>query len=245
MRTKAPSENDSTLDELQGDRARHHILDSAIKVFSQKGFEGASLREIARQADINHAMIKYYFGGKEPLWKAAVDFLFQRQLRELDPEAIVRDSAGDPRRKLRLLCEQLIRYWARYPEHSRLVLQASMTPGPCLDWILEQTRRNHGIFRGIFGDDPGDADTDTVTTVATLYLLVGACQNVFTLEHEVRSLYGIDVSDPAFVDRFVDIALHMLTPAETTDAPATRGEPALSSRRTSAGLELTIVIPDH
>jgi len=43
------------------------ILDAAESLFASKGFEGASVRDIAKKANVNVAMISYYFGSKEKL----------------------------------------------------------------------------------------------------------------------------------------------------------------------------------
>ncbi|WP_235841745.1 TetR family transcriptional regulator [Confluentibacter sediminis] len=43
------------------------ILETAEKLFAENGFDGTSVRNIAKAADINIAMISYYFGSKEKL----------------------------------------------------------------------------------------------------------------------------------------------------------------------------------
>lgn len=52
---------------------RETILSTAMKLFGQKGFEGTSVREIAADADVNPAMISYYFGSKEKLFEKLVE----------------------------------------------------------------------------------------------------------------------------------------------------------------------------
>lgn len=52
---------------------RIHILDSAEDLFAEKGFEGTSVRDIAGHANVNLAMISYYFGSKEKLLLALID----------------------------------------------------------------------------------------------------------------------------------------------------------------------------
>lgn len=52
------------------------ILASAIKEFSDKGFAGARVDEIARQAKINKAMIYYHIGDKESLYTAVLNSTF-------------------------------------------------------------------------------------------------------------------------------------------------------------------------
>ncbi|MGV7106701.1 TetR/AcrR family transcriptional regulator [Flavobacterium sp. U410] len=48
------------------------IIAIAETLFAEKGFDGTSIRDIAKAADINIAMISYYFGSKEKLLEAVV-----------------------------------------------------------------------------------------------------------------------------------------------------------------------------
>ena len=48
------------------------ILQVAEQLFAEKGFDGTSVRDIAKLANINVAMISYYFGSKEKLLEALV-----------------------------------------------------------------------------------------------------------------------------------------------------------------------------
>ncbi|WP_264541993.1 MULTISPECIES: TetR/AcrR family transcriptional regulator [Flavobacterium] len=48
------------------------ILQVAEKLFAEHGFDGTSVRDIARVANINIAMISYYFGSKEKLLDALI-----------------------------------------------------------------------------------------------------------------------------------------------------------------------------
>ncbi len=48
------------------------ILLVAEKLFSEHGFDGTSIRDIAKKANINIAMISYYFGSKEKLLEALI-----------------------------------------------------------------------------------------------------------------------------------------------------------------------------
>lgn len=48
------------------------ILQVAEQLFAEEGFDGTSIRDIAKMANINIAMISYYFGSKEKLLEAIV-----------------------------------------------------------------------------------------------------------------------------------------------------------------------------
>lgn len=51
---------------------REDILDVAERLFAEHGFEAVSVREISKAADINIAMVSYYFGSKEKLYEEVV-----------------------------------------------------------------------------------------------------------------------------------------------------------------------------
>jgi AcrR family transcriptional regulator len=51
---------------------RNRILDAAEEVFAESGFEGASLRDIVREASVNLATVYYYFQSKNGLMEAVL-----------------------------------------------------------------------------------------------------------------------------------------------------------------------------
>ena len=53
---------------------REHILTVSEELFSEKGFDGTSVRDIAQKAGVNLAMISYYFGSKEKLLASLVEY---------------------------------------------------------------------------------------------------------------------------------------------------------------------------
>jgi AcrR family transcriptional regulator len=55
---------------------RQALLDHATDAFAEKGFEGASVREITRRAEVNSAAINYHFGGKEALYRDVLRLAF-------------------------------------------------------------------------------------------------------------------------------------------------------------------------
>lgn len=59
---------------------RSRLLHAATDAFAEQGFDGTSLRTIADSAGVSFQLIAYYFGSKEELWVATVDYLFERYL---------------------------------------------------------------------------------------------------------------------------------------------------------------------
>jgi TetR/AcrR family transcriptional regulator, regulator of cefoperazone and chloramphenicol sensitivity len=54
-----------------GEQSRQRLLQTAIRLFAERGYANASTREIALAAGANSASIRYYFGDKAGLYRAA------------------------------------------------------------------------------------------------------------------------------------------------------------------------------
>jgi AcrR family transcriptional regulator len=82
------------------------IIETAERLFAEKGFDGTSVRDIADEADINVAMISYYFGSKEKLMEA----LFEHRVGsiQLRVEALMRDETLSPIEKVYMLIDEHI-----------------------------------------------------------------------------------------------------------------------------------------
>lgn len=60
------------------------ILETAERLFSELGFNGTSTRTIAAEAGVNMAMLNYYFGSKEGLYKT----IFERRFNGFHQELV-------------------------------------------------------------------------------------------------------------------------------------------------------------
>jgi AcrR family transcriptional regulator len=52
--------------------SRSQLLEAGTALFAERGFDGATVEQIARRAGVNKALISYYFGGKAGLYAAIV-----------------------------------------------------------------------------------------------------------------------------------------------------------------------------
>jgi AcrR family transcriptional regulator len=60
------------------------ILEVAETLFAEKGFDGTSIRNIAKEAKINIAMVSYYFGSKERLLESLIIYRTSDLKNQLD-----------------------------------------------------------------------------------------------------------------------------------------------------------------
>jgi AcrR family transcriptional regulator len=72
---------------IRKDTTRHNLLESTLKLISEKGYLGATTREIARQAGVTELTLFRHFGTKERLFEELLSsYTFLPQLKELLPE---------------------------------------------------------------------------------------------------------------------------------------------------------------
>ncbi|RKX34617.1 MAG: TetR/AcrR family transcriptional regulator [Thermotogae bacterium] len=73
-------------------QAKERIFEAARAAFSEKGFDGVSVDEIAHRAGVKKALIYYYFPSKEHLfekvWSSALEELEQHIFNEIEGENI-------------------------------------------------------------------------------------------------------------------------------------------------------------
>jgi AcrR family transcriptional regulator len=108
---------------------RDKIIKAASRAFARDGYEGASIRAIVAEADVNQAAINYHFGSKEGLYRAVL----QAALR-----ALMKDDDG-PQNNLpreaalrRFVCRQLRPMTARdeLSEYVRIFNWETLKPSP-------------------------------------------------------------------------------------------------------------------
>lgn len=72
-----------------GENTRAALLDAARLEFTERGFDGATVRTIAQRAGMDPAMVNHWFGGKNGLFVAALQL-------PVDPEEIFRRVLDGP-----------------------------------------------------------------------------------------------------------------------------------------------------
>ncbi|OAH10397.1 TetR/AcrR family transcriptional regulator [Streptomyces jeddahensis] len=80
----------------EGPDTRERILRAAREEFSERGYEKASVRGIAKAAGVDSALVHHYFGTKEQVFEAAVEVVFAPALKA--PETITEgplDGVGE------------------------------------------------------------------------------------------------------------------------------------------------------
>lgn len=100
---------------------KEHIMNTAIELFAEKGFEGSSIRDLASRADVNIAMVNYYFGSKDKLFEAIVEYKATFMRGKLDE--IASDTKRSEIEKIDAIIESYVARILSQPSFHRILYQ--------------------------------------------------------------------------------------------------------------------------
>ncbi len=180
---------------------KDHILDIAERVFSERGYDGASTRTISGEAGVNMAMLNYYFGSKEGLFLA----IFERRLSIFQDllQNIANNSKLSSWQKVEQYIESYVERIVNNSSFQKILYQEmSMTKrGELSDKLNNIIMQNVTEFRKLLqeGIDEGDfkkeADTDLV--IATIF---GTKNFIMNTPCVSSTMLGYDVQDRSVLE---------------------------------------------
>ena len=175
------------------------ILDVAEKLFSELGYEGASTRIIAKEANVNMAMLNYYFGSKDGLYKAVLERrlgAFRQTLIDLNEENI---SSWDKLKKcIDMYVERILsnNCFHRLMHHQLSLHQRSEITDYVMESILKNvTEVKRIIQEGV--DNQTFREIDVEFTVASIF---GTKYYIVNSSHIASKIIGKDLDDPIVME---------------------------------------------
>lgn len=103
--------------ERERQQMRDMILEAAMRLFVEQGFEKTSLRKIAQVIEYSPATIYLYFKDKNELFYELHSMAFRRFREEFEKVAWI----ADPFERLRFIGRSYIEFGLRHPEHYDLM----------------------------------------------------------------------------------------------------------------------------
>ena len=112
---------------------RETILEAALEVFSQHGFRGATIDQIAEAAGMSKPNLLYYFRSKEDIHVTLMQRLLETWLAPLKEL----DDIGDPIAELRSYIRRKLEMARDYPRESRLFANEILQGAPRIMPMIE------------------------------------------------------------------------------------------------------------
>ncbi|TDV45440.1 TetR/AcrR family transcriptional regulator [Actinophytocola oryzae] len=107
---------------MTGEERRQQLLDVARTLFAEKGFDGASVEEIAHRANVSKPVVYEHFGGKEGVYAVVVDREMHNLLAKMT-SALAEEA--HPRMLLERAAVALLDYVEGSADGFRILVRAS------------------------------------------------------------------------------------------------------------------------
>ncbi len=110
---------------MRGPDRRQSILDAAIRLFAEKGFRGATTRELAAALGVTEPVLYRHFAAKRDLYKAIIEAK-TAQGREISAGLRQMGAAGDDRAFFERIAELILTHAEDDPQFHRLLLFSAL-----------------------------------------------------------------------------------------------------------------------
>jgi len=109
---------------MTGSQRRAQLLDVGRSVFAERGFDGASIEEIAERAGVSKPVVYEHFGGKEGLYAVVVD----REMSRLLDSMVASLNGRHPRVLLEQAALALLEYVEEHSDGFTILIRESPAP---------------------------------------------------------------------------------------------------------------------
>lgn len=169
------------------------ILDAALEVFSQYGFRGSTLDQIAGTAGLSKPNLLYYFPSKEAIHSALLAQLLDTwldPLRALDPE-------GEPKEEILGYLRRKLQMSRDFPRESRLFANEILQGAPRIMAAIEGELKDlvdekAAVIRGWIAEGK-IADLHPYHLIFSIWALT---QHYADFDVQVRAVLGDEGADP-------------------------------------------------
>jgi AcrR family transcriptional regulator len=150
--------------------SRDRIVAAARELFAEKGFDAVSIAELAAGAEVNRALIYYYFEDKLDLYRAAVESVLA-----FLPDLWAKDEVltGPPADRLDAFIRAMWQALERNRDFVKLIIREVATGGAASEAIFKKYLAPNFIFvKGILDEGVARGELAAVDTAATALALI-------------------------------------------------------------------------
>jgi AcrR family transcriptional regulator len=201
---------------------RDRLLRAAALVFAEKGFGGATVKQIAERAGVNISLISYHFNGKEGIFRTLLEKFGRDRLQDAEKILTAAESIEDFRVKLRLWMQQFLRCHVEDAPTCGILHRENLCESKFMWEIFEGTflksfetavkffesARKKGLLR---------KDIDCMIATSALF---GSLVQMGKNNQVAKRIMGMSLEDEKFRNHFIEQNLGILLHGITTERTA-------------------------
>lgn len=168
------------------------IIESAEQLFAKKGYEATTVRDIAEEADINIAMISYYFGSKEKLLEAVFNHRMGNFTMRV--ESLLKNDSLLPIQKVDILIDEHIERVIHHEGFYKIMLcEQVINKNPVIIKTLSEIKMRNAelINKLIIDGQKKGVFKKNIDVVMLMSTLVGTVIQVLINQPFYRNFYDL------------------------------------------------------
>lgn len=188
----------------KGEQMKEKMVAITARILREKGFKAATVRTIAKEANVNIAAVRYYFGSKEELIGAALEYMMSALENVV---SVLDDSRLSPTERMK---KYILGYFALAHKHPALFRSISSPSST-------DARETYFIYLNLLHDQSWEKVIENMAAI-TGYTdrrdLELKCVQIFSavefpiiLESNSKNSFITHYTDAATLERYVDILL--------------------------------------
>lgn len=121
------------------DSTPEQLIQSAQRLFAEKGFKATTVQDIARDAGVNISLVSYHFQGKEGLFRACIENAATTRLQVANDILTPAKSLEEFKIRLGMFTDEMLLYHIEHPDICTILQRDLSSELPLVRDIFEQT----------------------------------------------------------------------------------------------------------
>lgn len=189
-----------------------NLLRTARRTFALRGYEATSVREIARLAGVDAALIAHHFGSKEALWLAVVDQIvaLTDPMREV-AIAVRQNPTLGPRQRVEHALLDFIDRVFEHPDIGIFFSTAATEEGERLNVLVDKlVRPFHDVFLPLFVEAMDAGELRRCDPALLFSLLTQGISKTVAYSHVLRAVSTLPDDPARFKREISEVTLQLL-----------------------------------
>ncbi len=186
---------------------RAKLIKAGTVMFSERGFDGVSVRDLENAAGVKRNLLAYHFDDKDTLWKRVTNDIYGLMKTEFDQRLLISQEMSG-RESLAFVVRFYVYFHARHPELSRLVAQEATQHSWRTQYMIEHHIRPATVAMEKLVKEIQGLDRDAF--IHWYYIMISATSTIFSFAAECRDLFVVDPCEDGMVEGHADMLVTML-----------------------------------
>lgn len=159
-----------------------------MQLFAEKGFRGATTRELAAAVGVSEPVLYQHFGAKSDLYSAIIETICAEGQKETDDALATYSESGDDERFFQTLGAAILKWYEERPEVVRLLLYSALEGHELRDRFVE---RQVSVLYQILNDYMERRIQQGAFRQVDAYLAARAFAGMFAHQGMATTIFGI------------------------------------------------------